>query len=83
MRAGRNDRSCLGNSPLQNRIIKANHRFAIIDFGGFIMNIFMWILIFIGGATGAVSTLYIIVSLFAVLFYKIYRKITCHASLYD
>lgn len=47
------------------------------------MNIMMWILIFVGGATGAVSTLYIIVSLFAVLIYKIYRKITCHASLYD
>ncbi len=47
------------------------------------MNILMWLLIFIGGATGALSTLYIIVSLFAVIFYKIYRKITCHASLYD
>lgn len=47
------------------------------------MNILMWILIFIGGATGALSTLYIIVSLFAVLFYKIYRKIKFHASLYD
>ena len=47
------------------------------------MNIFMWILIFIGGATGAFSTLYIVVSLFAVIFYKIYRKVTCHASLYD
>ena len=35
------------------------------------MNILMWILIFVGGATGAVSTLYIIVSLFAVLIYKI------------
>lgn len=47
------------------------------------MNILMWILIFIGGATGALSTLYIIVSLFAVLFYKIYRTIKYHASLYD
>ncbi|MEZ3445026.1 MAG: hypothetical protein K1W30_07835 [Lachnospiraceae bacterium] len=47
------------------------------------MNILMWILIFVGGATGAVSTLYIIVSLFAVLIYKIYRKIVYHASLYD
>lgn len=47
------------------------------------MNILMWILIFIGGAIGALSTLYIIVSLFAVLFYKIYRKIKFHASLYD
>lgn len=47
------------------------------------MNIFMWILIFIGGITGALSTLYIIGSLFVVLFYKIYRKIKYHASLYD
>lgn len=47
------------------------------------MNIFMWILIFIGGATGALSTLYIIVSLFAVIFYKIYRKMKYHVSIYD
>ncbi|MDE6619156.1 MAG: hypothetical protein K2K74_01450 [Lachnospiraceae bacterium] len=47
------------------------------------MNILMWILIFIGGATGALSTLYIVVSLFAVLFYKVYRKVKYHASLYD
>ncbi len=46
------------------------------------MNIFMWILIFIGGATGALSTLYIIVSLFAVIFYKIYRSVKYHVSLY-
>lgn len=47
------------------------------------MNIFLWILVFIGGATGALSTLYIIVSLFAVLFYKIYRKAKYHKSFYD
>lgn len=47
------------------------------------MNILMWILIFIGGATGALSTLYIVMSLFAVLFYKVYRKMKYHASLYD
>jgi len=47
------------------------------------MNIGLWILIFIGGATGALSTIYIIVSLFAVLFYKLYRKVKYHASLYD
>jgi len=47
------------------------------------MNILMWILVFIGGATGALSTLYIIVSLFWVLFYKIYRKIKYSTSLYD
>ncbi len=47
------------------------------------MNIFLWILVFIGGVTGALSTLYIVVSLFAVIFYKIYRKTKYHASLYD
>lgn len=47
------------------------------------MNIIMWILIFIGGAAGALSTLYIIVSLFATIFYKVYRMIHDHASLYD
>lgn len=47
------------------------------------MNIMLWILIFIGGAAGALSTLYIIVSLFAMIFYKLYRKIKYHASIYD
>lgn len=49
----------------------------------FDMNIFLWILVFIGGVTGALSTLYIVVSLFAVIFYKIYHKAKYHASLYD
>ena len=40
----------------------------------FDMNIFLWILVFIGGVTGALS---------AVIFYKIYRKAKYHASLYD
>ncbi len=47
------------------------------------MNIGLWILVFIGGATGALSTLYLLVSLFAVIFYKVYRKIKYHTSLYD
>ncbi len=47
------------------------------------MNILMWILIFIGGATGALSTLYLVVSLFAVIFYKIYRRIKYQISLFD
>ncbi len=47
------------------------------------LNIFLWILVFIGGVTGALSTLYIVVSLFAVIFYKFYRKAKYHASLYD
>lgn len=47
------------------------------------MNILLWILIVIGGAVGAFSTLYIVVSLFAMIIYKIYRKIKYHASIYD
>ncbi len=47
------------------------------------MNILLWILVFIGGATGAFSTIYIMISLFAVIFYKFYRKIKYHTSLYD
>lgn len=47
------------------------------------MNIGLWILVFIGGATGALSTIYIIISLFAMIFYKLYRKFKYHASIYD
>lgn len=47
------------------------------------MNIGLWILVFIGGITGALSTLYLLASLVAVIFYKFYRKIKYHASLYD
>lgn len=47
------------------------------------MNIGFLILIIIGGAAGALSTVYIAVSLFATLGYKIYRKIKYGMSLYD
>lgn len=47
------------------------------------MNIGLWILVIIGGATGALSTIYIIVSLFATIFFKLYRKAKYHISLYD
>lgn len=47
------------------------------------MNIFLWLLIFIGGAAGALSTLYIVISLFAMIVYKLYRKIKYHVSIYD
>ena len=47
------------------------------------MNIGLWILVFIGGSTGALSTVYIIISLFAVIFFKLYRKVKYHKSLYD
>lgn len=46
------------------------------------MNIGLLILIVIGGAAGGLSTLYIAVSLFGTLGYKIYRKIRYGMSLY-
>lgn len=47
------------------------------------MSIGMWLMIIIGGAAGLLSTLYIVVSIFAVIFYKIYRKMRYGISLYD
>ncbi len=47
------------------------------------MNIGYLILIIFGGSIGLLSTLYIIVSLFATIGYKIYRKIKYGMSLYD
>lgn len=47
------------------------------------MNIGVILLVFIGGAVGILSTLYLVVSMIWVLIYKIYRKIRYHASLYD
>ncbi len=47
------------------------------------MNIGLLILIVIGGAAGGLSTLYIAVSLFGILGYKIYRKIRYGMSLYS
>jgi hypothetical protein len=47
------------------------------------MNIWLWILVFIGGTTGALSTLYIVISLFATIIYKIYRKVKYNISIFD
>ncbi len=47
------------------------------------MNIGLLILIIIGGAAGGLSTIYIAVSLFGTLGYKIYRKIRYGLSLYS
>ena len=47
------------------------------------MDILLWIVVIIGGGTGLLSCLYIIVSLFGMIGYKIYRQIRYHASLYD
>lgn len=47
------------------------------------MNIGLWIIIIIGGAAGAFSSLYIVFSLIGTICYKIYRKTKYHISLYD
>lgn len=47
------------------------------------MSIGLWILIIIGGAAGAISTLYIVISLFAVIFYKLFRKIGQGISMFN
>lgn len=47
------------------------------------MDILSIILIILGSLIGGLPTLYLIISMFGVLFYKIYRKIRYGASLYD
>ena len=47
------------------------------------MNIGVLLLIVVGGAAGGLSTLYLMVSLFGTLGYKIFRKVKFGASLYD
>ena len=39
------------------------------------MNIGLWLIVIVGGVVGILSTLYCVVSLVAVLVYKIYRKV--------
>lgn len=46
-------------------------------------NILGWLVIIIGGGFSLITCLYMVVSLFTMIFYKIYRKIRFHASLYD
>lgn len=47
------------------------------------MNIGIWIIIIVGGITGAASTLYMLVALPAVIIWKIYRKVRYKYSLYQ
>lgn len=47
------------------------------------MNIFMFIFFILEVVIGFLSTIYLVVSLFAVLGYKIYRKCKYKISLYD
>lgn len=39
------------------------------------MNIGLWLIVIVGGAVGILSTLYCVISLIAVLAFKIYRKV--------
>ena len=48
-----------------------------------IMNLFMLIIFAVEVVIGVASTLYLIVSLFAVIGYKIYRKCKYNISLYN
>ena len=45
--------------------------------------IFLDVVIFIGGACGVLSCLYMVLSLIAVLFYKFFRRICFGISLFD
>lgn len=47
------------------------------------MSIGMWFMIIVGGAVGLFTILYLVVAIFAVLIFKIYRKVRYHISLYD
>ena len=47
------------------------------------MNIGVLLLIIVGGAAGGLSSLYLLISLFGTLGYKIFRKVKYGASLYD
>ncbi|MBQ7955556.1 MAG: hypothetical protein IJ282_07370 [Lachnospiraceae bacterium] len=46
------------------------------------MNIVMWIIIIVGGAVGVISSLYMLLSIPAIIVWKIYRKIRYKCSLY-
>lgn len=47
------------------------------------MNIATILILIIGGAAGILSTFYIVISLFATLGYKIYRKIKYGISIFN
>ena len=46
------------------------------------MNIGMWLIVIIGGGVGLFSSVYLILSLPAVIIWKIYRKIKYRISLF-
>ncbi|MBR6223184.1 MAG: hypothetical protein IKQ71_07085 [Lachnospiraceae bacterium] len=46
-------------------------------------SVLLWLVIIVGGGISLISCLYILVSMVGMIFYKIYRKLCFHASLYD
>lgn len=46
------------------------------------MNIGLLIVIIVGGAAGLLSSVYIVVSLFVTIIYKIFRKIKYHEAIF-
>ncbi len=44
-------------------------------------NIGLWPIIIIGGLAGILSSIYIVVSLFGTIIYKIYRKVKYHEAI--
>lgn len=46
-------------------------------------NILLWIVVIFGGGLSFILCFYMIVSMFVMIIYKIYRKIRYHASMYD
>ena len=47
------------------------------------MNIALYLIMIVGGAAGLLSTLYIVISLFWTLGFKIYRRVAKGISLYN
>lgn len=47
------------------------------------MSVGLWVLVVIGGAAGFLSTMYILVSLIAVTFYKLFRRVKHGISMFD
>ena len=47
------------------------------------ISIGLWLIIIVGGLAGILSSLYVVISLFGTLGYKIYRKCKLGISLYN
>ena len=46
------------------------------------MNIGLWIIVIVGGLAGALSSVYILIALFATIIYKLYRKVKYHEAIF-